>query len=44
MENMSSKCTFVRDRGYDANIIFDYFINHIEYKLIIRLKKTRNQK
>ena len=40
---ITSKCTFVCDRGYDANVFFDHFLDKaIEDDFIIRLKETRN--
>ena len=37
------RCTFVCDRGYDANVFYDYFIdeNHNADDFIIRLKENR---
>lgn len=40
---ITNKCTFVCDRGYDANIFFDYFLNDdCDDEFVIRLKETRN--
>lgn len=40
---ITNKCTFVCDRGYDANIIFDYFMDdENDDDFIVRLKETRN--
>lgn len=37
------KCTFVADRGYDANIYFNYFLNEAcNDDFVIRLKENRN--
>lgn len=41
---LNKSCTFVMDRGYDANIFYKFFLNENEGKddFIIRLKKNRN--
>lgn len=40
---IEGRCTFVCDRGYDANIYYDYFIdkNENEDDFVIRLKENR---
>lgn len=41
---IDDRCTFVMDRGYDADIFFNYFLKTIKNKdnFIIRLKGNRN--
>lgn len=39
---IKDRCTFVCDRGYDANIFFDYFLSDNNDDFIIRLKENRN--
>lgn len=43
-EIMKERCTFVVDRGYDADVIYNYFIEKNENKddFIICLKGNRN--
>lgn len=42
-EIIPEKCTFVADRGYDANVYFDYFLSEsCNDDFVIRLKENRN--